>query len=401
MAKNAVFLLLAILLSLRFLFWNEKSFSKGDKVKITTVLSSEPEILDNSQFLKVGRFKILTGRYPEYDFGQKLTIKGEIKQADKAGYFLSYPQIELISEKKGQNPAINLRQKLRHVFNSVFPRPFDGIVSGIVLGDKKLISFSFYEKLKQTGTLHIMVASGMNIAMVSEGCLSFLTLFFKRKKAILFLFILIWFYSIMSGFNPPIVRAAVMATLVYFGQIIGRKTSSGRVLFLTAGLMLFFEPFLLWDIGFQLSFLATAGLVFVQPCLKSSGFFLFKNSNFSSTIAAQITTLPVLISSFGQLNLASPFVNLLILWPIPFILEAGFVIGLTGLLWTNLAIIPSYLIFPLLFYIEQIINASASIKFFQVQFTVFQPWLFWGYYIILLSLLLKAKRKSVFKTNAF
>lgn len=397
MGKYKVFFFLAFLLIFRFLFFRlDSGFSKGDKIKITTVLSSEPESFGNSQLLKAGRFKILTSRYPQYNFGQKLTIKGEIKEADKAGFFLSYPQIEAVNEKRGHNLAVRLRQELREVFNFVFPKPFDGIVSGIVLGDKQLISSSFYEKLKQTGTLHIMVASGMNIAMVSESCLSFLTLFFKRKRAILFLFVLIWFYSIMSGFNPPIVRAAIMASLVYFGQILGKKTGSGRILFFTAGLMLLFEPFLLWDIGFQLSFLATAGLVFIQPYLKNSGFFLFKSSNFSSTMAAQITTLPVLVGNFGQLNLASPFVNLLVLWPIPFILEAGFVIGFLGLLWIKLAIIPSYLIFPLLLYIEQVVNMTASIKFFQVQLPVFQPWIWLGYYIILCVLLFRLKRSRFY-----
>ncbi|MBU2577507.1 ComEC/Rec2 family competence protein [Patescibacteria group bacterium] len=395
MGKYKVFFFLAFLLIFRFLFFRlDSGFSKGDKIKITTVLSSEPESFGNSQLLKAGRFKILTSRYPQYNFGQKLTIKGEIKEADKAGFFLSYPQIEAVNEKRGHNLAVRLRQELREVFNFVFPKPFDGIVSGIVLGDKQLISSSFYEKLKQTGTLHIMVASGMNIAMVSESVLSFLTLFFKRKMAIIFLFILIWFYSIMTGFNSPIVRAAVMATLVYFGQILGRKTGSGRILVLTGGVMLLNEPLLLWDVGFQLSFLATAGLVFIQPKLTNTGLFIFKSSNFSSTVAAQIMTLPVLLSNFGQFNLISPFINLLVLWPIPFILEAGFIIGLAGLLWTNLAIVPSYLVFPLLLYIEQVIEQTARIKFFQVQFPVFQPWVWVGYYIILFALLFRLRKKQ-------
>lgn len=393
MEKKGIFILLLFFLLLRFIFYRNQGFSVGDKVKITGIIRSEPESRGNYQLLKIDKFTISTGKYPEYYYGQKVEIVGEIKERGVANYFVSSPEIRVLENNLKRSFAVDLKVRLRKVYNTIFPKPFDGIVSGIVLGDKELIPSSFYEKLKETGTLHIMVASGMNIAMVSEGVLSFLTLFFKRKKAIIFLFILIWFYSIMTGLNPPIVRAAVMASFVYLGQIFGRKTNSGRILFIAALIMLIFEPFLLWDVGFQLSFLATAGLVFIQPYLSNSGFILFKSSNFSSTMAAQIMTLPVLIAGFGQFNLASPFINLLILWPIPFILEIGFIIGFLGLLWTSLAIIPSYLAFPILLYIEQIIEQTARIKFFQVQFPAFQPWIWLGYYIILFVLISKREKQ--------
>jgi len=87
------------------------------------------------------------------------------------------------------------------------------------------------------------------------------------------LIIVIWFYSIMTGMAPPMVRAACMVSLIYLGGIIGREAEGGRVLFLTGLLMIFSNPVLIFDVGFQLSFLATAGLVYIQPKLKKAGDF--------------------------------------------------------------------------------------------------------------------------------
>jgi len=237
-------------------------------------------------------------------------------------------------------------------------------VSGVVLGDKSMISQDFWQKLQQTGTLHIMVASGMNIAMFSQGLLSFFLLLFKRRLAICCLIVVIWFYSIMTGMAPPMVRAACMVSLIYLGGIVGRETEGGRVLFLTGLLMIFSNPVLIFDVGFQLSFLATAGLVYIQP-LFCKGKVLGNNSNFTSSLAAQIATLPILVVNFGQLNLLSPMINLIILWTIPFILQMGMVIGVLGLLWIKLADLASYLVYPLLFFSSRQLPSLPKSLFFR------------------------------------
>ena len=111
--------------------------------------------------------------------------------------------------------------------------------------------------------------------------------------------------------------------------------------------MIFSNPVLIFDVGFQLSFMATAGLVYIQPRLKRIKC-LMMTDNFTSSLAAQIATLPILVVNFGQLNLLSPMINLIILWTIPFILQMGMVIGVLGLLWIKLADLASYLVYPLL-----------------------------------------------------
>lgn len=327
---------------------------------------------------------ITTDRYPEYHYGEELEITGKVKIIN---YRLGYPEIKVIEAREPawsfKGWAIKLRKKINLVYKQALPSPYDGLVSGIVLGDKSLIPAGFWERLRLTGTLHIMVASGMNVALLGGAVLSLLTFLVKRRTAILIAIVVIYIYSIMTGLTPPITRATIMVGLIYLSHLLGREGAPARILWLTGFLMVLGNPLLVFDIGFQLSFMATAGLVYLQPRFQESKYRLLRSPDFSSTLAAQIFTLPILVGNFGQLNLISPIINLAILWAVPLILMAGMIVGLLGILWSVLANIASNLIFPLLFYLEQTVNLFARIKIFQLQLPKIGWWGI-GYYLILL-----------------
>jgi len=401
MAKYALIAFLFLpFFYLRMQLLPKLNIKDGQLVKITGYLSDEPQVSGNRQNFKIGQFEIATERYPEFHYGEKIQATGKIREK----YFLSYPEIEVVGAQfiapagiKGA--AVFLRLKIREIFNRSFSKPYDGIVSGVVLGDKSLISKDFWDRLKITGTLHIMVASGSNIAMFSEGLLTGLCILFVRRISLLLLISLIWFYTLMAGFQPPIVRAAIMASLLYTGQFFGRESEIKRILWLTGIIMVIINPFLISDIGFQLSFLATAGLVYIQPALKnmfsketprstarSLLARIMKNNNFSSSVSAQLATLPVLLLNFGQFNLLSPLINLAVLWTIPFILQAGMGLGIIGLIGgAGMARIFSFLLFPLLYYLEKIIDWSARLTFFRFEISRFGiVWVVVYYFILYL-----------------
>ena len=218
-----------------------------------------------------------------------------------------------------------IRHKLEVNFGRLLPVNEAGLLSGIVLGSKKALSADLYQALKQTGTLHIVVASGMNVVMLAGFLMGVLALFFKRKIALIPLVVLIWFYALITGFDPPIVRASIMASLTYLAQELGRPALTPRILFLTALLMLMINPTLISNISFQLSFASTAGLIFIQPIIKKSKNRIFQNESFSTTFAAQIATLPIVILNFGQYNFLSPLVNFLVLWTVPYLLSLSLI----------------------------------------------------------------------------
>lgn len=416
-----IILTLVALFILRLQFIPKLNLHDGDRIRVTGILNNEPQVSGNSQNIKLGQFSFWAPKYPEFHYGDKVEVVGKVKVIPLISSKLSFNRYSIEAEsikgitsdvgiKSIKGLAIRLKSSLINVFNKIYPKPYDGIISGIVIGDKSLIPKEFWDKLKAVGTLHIMVASGTNVVFIGNGLLSILLILFKRRISLLILIPLIWFYALVTGFEAPVIRSAIMLSLFYVSQIFGKESERGRVLLMTGFIMLMFDPLLLFNIGFQLSFLATAGLVWIQPkmklssrasetsrgipflerkregflhSLRSVGMTIGQGENFTSTFSAQLATLPILVFAFGTFNLLSPIVNLLILWTIPYVLEIGVFVGILGLLWLNLAKVTGYLAIPILLYIEQITIFFAKIIRFQVRI----PEVGWGlvvvYYVVL------------------
>jgi len=277
--------------------------------------------------------------------------------------------------------------QLRYILEINFGRllPFNeaGLLSGIVFGSKKALSTDLYQALKQTGTLHIVVASGMNVVMLSGFLMGFLALFFKRKIALIPLVIMIWFYALITGFDPPVIRASIMASLTYLAQELGKPAQPSRILVLTGLLMLMINPGLISSVSFQLSFASTAGLIFIQPIIKKSKNKILQNESFSTTFAAQIATLPIVILNFGQYNFLSPLVNFLVLWTVPYLLSFGMIIAFLSFLFYPVAQLLAYLVYPIAKYFVIVVKLFSNIKI--LEFWVPKLGLGWGmgYYLVL------------------
>ena len=276
-----------------------------------------------------------------------------------------------------------LRYILEVNFGRLLPVNEAGLLSGIVFGNKKALSTDLYQALKQTGTLHIVVASGMNVTMLAGFLMGVLALFFKRKIALVPLVVMIWFYALMSGFDPPIIRASIMTSLTFLAQELGRPALTPRILFLTALLMLMINPSLVSSVSFQLSFASTAGLIFIQPIIGKLKNRILQNESLSTTLAAQIATLPIVILNFGQYNFLSPLVNFLVLWTVPYLLSFGMIIAFLNFLFYPVAQLLAYLVYPIAKYFVIVVKLFSKIKIFEF----WVPKLGWewgiGYYLVL------------------
>ncbi len=150
-------------------------------------------------------------------------------------------------------------------------------------------------------------------------------------------FILVWSYVLLIGADPPIVRAAVMGSILIFAQSLGREFDVWRALVIAGAIMLFIYPLWLFDLGFQLSFLATAGIVGLgkktEDLVNKIKYLpaVFKSA-LAVTLAAQVAVTPLLFITFGEVSLVSPLVNTLVLWTVPFIMLGGFLLGILGVL---------------------------------------------------------------------
>ncbi|MDD5145991.1 MAG: ComEC/Rec2 family competence protein [Candidatus Pacebacteria bacterium] len=358
------------------------------KEKSTSFVFNAEQINVNGKTSNIsGKILITARKYPVYEYGDKLEITGNLKAPSedingfnyknyllKDGIYsvISFPKIELISKNQGNNLykyLFSFKNKLKESLNSVMSPPQAGILEALFFGDENNISNDWKDKFNLTGVRHITAVSGMNITIISALILNFLLfLGFWRKQAFFISVILIVFYILMIGFPASALRAGIMGILFLSAQYFGRLSFAPRSIIFAAAFMLLLNPLLLkLDVGFQLSFLAIMGLVYLQPHFQE---FFQKIPNFlqlrytlAATLSAQIFTLPVLIYNFGRISILSPIVNILIVPLFSLITILGFTFSFAGIFLPFLGQIISWPAWLLLTYVLKVIDLFSKIQF--------------------------------------
>lgn len=298
----------------------------GQYLRITDRVSSEPTKYDNSQGVVLSGVRIYLPRFPEINYGDEIVVEGMVEEGKiKKG--------RLIKTVKKKNGLLNIRERLISFYQKALPQPHSSLVAGVTLGSKSGISTEFWEKLKASGTIHVVVASGMNVTLVANFLMSVLVLVLPRRKAVPLALGGIWLYSILSGMDAPIVRAAIMGSIAFGALSLGKIYIATRGLLISALLMLLIKPLWLTDLGFILSFVATASLMLFERRVHKLVRFVpgIFREGLSTSLAAQIGVAPILFVTFGQFNFLSPIANALSLWTIPPITILGGMAGIVGL----------------------------------------------------------------------
>ncbi len=305
----------------------------GKKITLIGNISSQITLQVSSQSFNLGKIQVRTKLYPQYQYGDKVIIAGTLQRKVINPWYsrfsLMYPSITKLES--GNSFFIGLKQKIESWYRRLLPEPEASLLSGIVLGSKRGLPDDFWQALQKTATLHIVVASGYNVTIVIGAVIFLLAGLLKRPLAIGLGIGAVIIYSFMAGFEPAIVRAALMGSLAYFGQILGKPSAGLRLLILAAVAMLLVNPLFIFDVGFQLSFMATLGLILICPRLPR-----WLPRGLSESLAAQIMVWPILLYNFGQMSLIGILVNSLIVYLVPLAM------GLSLIPW--LAYVPLHLI---------------------------------------------------------
>jgi len=308
--------------------------------------------------------------YPEFEYGDLVSIEGKLQSPknfddfDYVNYLAKdrifslayYPKISKITAKdflseptsKPENLKISLFKnifRIKKVFEESIERtmaePNAALINGILLGSRENIPQDLKEAFNKTGTTHILAISGYNITVVGL-YISFLFMFFiRRQTAFWFTVLGIIIFTILTGASASVIRAAIMGILVLLAYREGRFHNMTNSIVFAGLVMILLNPRVLrFDIGFQLSFLATLGLIYLSPFLSDKlkrvpEFWNFKE-NFIATLSAQIMVLPVILYNFGGFSFVSLPANLLILPIVPITMFFGFLAGVAGLLWLRL-----------------------------------------------------------------
>ncbi len=433
-----LFLLFVLVGVLRVNISNLYSVSKlneyeNKKVEVIGVIVAEPDVREKNTKLTIKTEKVIfegnannvqekvlvsVPIYPEYNYGDRikasvvLTKPSSIESEDGRvfdyegylkvrgiWYTSRYTSVEYISSGNG-NAIKTLLFKTKRAFtesiNNVLPEPQSSLLSGLLLGTKQSLGKEILTEFQRTGTSHIVVLSGYNIAIVAESIMNALS-FLPKNISFAFGAVGIILFTMLSGAGASGVRAAIMVLVALFAKRFNRDYKANRVLGLTIVLMLAPNPLLLvFDPSFQLSVLATIGLIFVSPILEP--YFKSVTEKFglreisATTIATQITVLPFLIYNTGLLSLVSIPVNVLILSTIPLTMFLGFVTGIFGLLNFYLSIIPGIFTFGLLWYQLKIVHIGSALSFGAVSLSAFSPIFVIIIYAIIFTILYKLKK---------
>ncbi|MBI5138451.1 MAG: ComEC/Rec2 family competence protein [Candidatus Vogelbacteria bacterium] len=328
--------------------------------------------------------------YPRYEYGDKLALYGELKipgniseNFDWVGYLakesVSYqmfkPRIKLLSKGEGNW----MRTKLfifKNAFTSnigrVIPEPHSAFMGGLLLGAKSSLPEKLVEQFRITGVSHVVALSGYNITIVAD-TISKLLSFLPRTAGFAFGVVGIVLFTIMTGASATAVRAAIMALVVIIARASGRANNMWRALVFAGLAMLAVNPRLLvFDLSFQLSFLATLGIIFgpmlFEPKLEWITLKLKLREMTCSTLSAQLFVLPFILHKMGNLSLVALPVNLLILAFIPATMFFGFVTGITGFVSVTLSLPFAYISYLLLEYLLTVVRIFSTIPYASVQF---------------------------------
>jgi len=366
-----------------------------------------------------GQVLVTAKLYPTYDYGDFLKISGQLQAPpvidgfDYESYLarydiysvMYYPKIELV---KGQlawsqivyRRLLNVKQGIAGLINQGLPEPAAGLAKALLLGYRRTVDREDLNIFARVGLSHMIAISGSHITILSALLLNFLLIIgFNRRQSLKLIFSFLILYPLMTGLAASALRASIMGFLALLALYYERLSSLTRALVLTAAVMLIFNPRLLRDdIGFQLSFLALLGIIYIYPLAESlvNHFLkkikgaskikrLVKNilDTVSLTIISQLVILPIALINFQQFSLIAPLANILVLWTFPLLLS---VLIMAALLSACLPLTPVLFFAPayfLLKYIFIISNILAAPSWAAVSVTWFNWYWGTGYYVVL------------------
>lgn len=380
---------------------------------------------------------VTTRRYPEYKIGDELELRGLLQKPENYSDFdyvsylakedvfstISFPLIEKIGEEKGSKPTIFLAKTKRAFekkIDEVLPEPHSSFLKGLLLGERESLPQDLVENFKRTGTTHIVALSGYNITLVARFILVlllFLTIPFYLSFWVASFAIIL--FVVMAGASPSVVRAGIMGILVLLAGREGRPYHITNALAFAGVLMLWQNPKILrFDAAFQLSFLATLGLVYLSPRVeifldrvRSKLSFLPSKLSlgqdttghhrsfsvkqvFAETLSAQLAVLPLLVFLFGRVSLISPLTNILVLVAVPYSMAAGFFAALLGFVYYPFGQVAGWVVWALLEYKLRVIDLFAKLPLASIEI---KGWMIIPLAVPYLWLLWNLKNKKIGK----
>ena len=399
----------------------------GKKIELQGIICDAPQLKETSSRLcfdpddEEDKVLVVTNRYPEFQYGDAIAIEGKLELPENFESYEGGPEFDYVSylakdgvryvvyrphiERTGEGKGGDIKKKLiewKEFFvekiESYFTEPESSLLSGILIGEKGSLPKDVIDDFKISGLQHILVLSGYNVTIIAESFMkmfSFLPLALGRG----FGAVSIVFFALFTGASATTIRASIMALIVLLSRSTARTYDISRALVLAAFFMVLHNPMILmFDVSFQLSFIATLGLIYVAPLISDRLWWVTEKMNIreilSSSIGTQILVVPFLMHVMGSVSLISLVTNLFVLPTIPFSMLVGFLTVTSGLLSEYAATALSWIAQIPLTYILFVADLSAKIPFASLNITMSAFALIVSYTVIIWLLTIAWKKKN-------
>lgn len=354
----------------------------GERIEAEGVVVTVPEITSSGQnvTVEIEKLSLVDGEkvirgesktvvyarsFPELYYGDKVRLTGKLQEPSRfetdTGRMFNYPRylareeifyempqpmIEVIEEGGGnflKGALASLREDLLSVIHRQIPDPHAALTGGVILGAEDALGEALEQDFRDAGVIHIVVLSGYHVTTVAVAIgavLLFAGLSVTAASVIAIGGVAL--FALLVGFTPTVIRASIMAIIALFARIFSRQYAASRGLALAAVLMVGVNPhILLFDPSFQLSAVATAGLIgfggSIADKLSMIPVRFGLREMATATIAAQIAVSPLLVFYTGKLSLVSLVVNILVLPVVPILMAAGAATAAVGMIFSWLA----------------------------------------------------------------
>ena len=367
-----------------------------------------------------------------FHYGEILRLRGKLKTppenedfsyrdylaAQNVHSYMSSAEVTVLPGKGGNifSAALYaLKEKSLANIYRIFPDPESSLLAGILLGVDTGLTKELQQAFKNTGTAHIIAISGFNISIIAGIFFSLFSRFFGPRWGSALAVFGIIFYTLLVGGDAAVVRAAIMGTFALFARQIGRRQFAMNTLLAVAMLMCAWNPLYIWDVGFQLSFFATLGLIlyaepFSQVASNLLNRFLAATtaekiiqplSDFVLlTFAAQLTTIPIMAYHFQRISLVSFLANPFILPAQPAVMILGGVAVLLSLVWLPLGQLAAWVAYPFTLYTIRVVELFDRVPHGTIFLGDFSFGFVLLFYAALLSLTLRPAQGGAFNWSA-
>lgn len=360
---------------------------EGERVVIEGIVVRDPDRRERSLRLTLApkrvsgaevpgakRVLILAGRFTDVSYGDRIRAEGKLRAPETfetdTGRTFDYPrflfahgivyeipfaEIQVVGSGAG-NPVVATLLSVKHALirgiESALPEPTAALAEGLLLGEKRSLGDRLYDAFVASGLVHIIVLSGYNVALVINAVTYVALRTLPRLAGYALAAFFVIGFAVMTGGSETTVRATIMALFMMVARVLNRPAAALRGLLIAGAIMAAVNPFLvLYDLSFQLSVIATFGLIVfsdgIAKRLRAVPTTLGLREIVSTTLATQITVLPLLVLSIGAVSLVFLPANVLVLPAVPLAMLLGFVAALVSLyapFLTLIFAIPAYVV---------------------------------------------------------